>query len=206
MKYFGQFPKVMYSLTPDSSDLQVATDITFPVQILQSFADNSKYYYQTIVKDGLKPEDVAYLVYGDATLHWIVLHFNKIVDPLFQWPLSSVNLDKYVTKKYGSIGIAQSTIQTYYKIITRVSSTSDMAAIQNIEVGAAEYANTIIDFGGNSIQLVDGEVVTTFSDRSVLSAYDYEIQQNEARREINLIQVAYIDSIISSFNSLAATS
>lgn len=203
MQYFGKFPKVWYSFDDVASN-EIATDITFPVQILQPFAADSKYYYTMVIKDGLKPEDVAYIVYGDATKHWIVLIFNQIIDPLFQWPLSSTNLQNYIAAKYGNIGVAQATVKNYYKIIKRVSSTSDVPDIKQVEIGAAEYANVAIDLAGTTMQLQNGETVTTYTDRATLSMYDYELSLNDSRREITLIQKAYIDNIITSFNKLTA--
>lgn len=89
-KYLDRFPKVYYSLeTADrKTNADVVTDITFPVTLLEKYAQDSKYFYSIIIKDGLKPEDVAYLVYGNVEYHWIILHFNKIVNPQFQWHLT----------------------------------------------------------------------------------------------------------------------
>jgi hypothetical protein len=202
MKYFAKFPKVYYSFDEHPRSLEVATDITFPVHLLEKYAEDSKYYYTAVVKDGLRPEDVAFLIYGDVEKHWIVLHFNKIINPLFTWPLSSLNLDKYIEKKYGSIGVAQQQIAKYYKIIKRISSISETPTIQKIEIGATEYANVPLDLAGTDVLLNDGEIVKTIIDRETISVYDYEVQQNDLRREIRLIQTSYIDNIISSLDNL----
>lgn len=202
-KYFKKYPKAYYSFDPAGGNTRVATDITFPVSLLEKFASDSQYYYTIIVKDGLKPEDVAYLVYGDVELHWVILKFNQIVDPRFDWPLSSNNLSAYIIKKYGSIQAANQTIINYFKIIKRTSSlTPTVQASEYIEIGASEYANVPLNLGGTSYQLSDGSSVNEIIDRSTINAYDYELSLNESRREIRLIQKQYIDSIRASFNNL----
>jgi hypothetical protein len=204
-KYFDKFPKVYYSLENDGKHPQIVTDVTYSVRLLEKFANDAKYFYTQVIKDGLKPEDVAYLVYGDVQLHWVVLMFNKIVNPLFDWPVASKDFDSVIVAKYGSIDAAQTGIKTYYKVLTTISSTAaETPAVQRIEIGAAEYANVAVDLAGNDIALTNGETVKLLTDRETLSFYDWELQENEAKREIKLIQKTYVDSIKSSFNSLTS--
>lgn len=57
-------------------------------------------YYN--VKDGQKPEDVAYELYNDPELYWILLYINDIVDPFCDWLLSDKRLRDLMIKKYGA--------------------------------------------------------------------------------------------------------
>lgn len=201
--YFDKFPQVKYSLADDGSNPQTVTDVTFPVRLLQKYASDTQFFYKQIIKDGLKPEDVAFIVYGDVQLHWLVLQFNKVIDPRFEWALASKDLEIHIADKYGSIGNAGSTIHTYYKTIKRVSSKATKPSIEDrFEINQAEYANTTIDLGGASLLLGNGEIVTTYTNRDTLSAYDFEVQQNDARREIFLVQKPYVDQIRASFDTL----
>jgi len=205
-KYFDKMPKVYYSLDDNRQNPQVVTDVTFSVRLLEQYATDTKFFYTTIVKDGLKPEDVAFIVYGDVQLHWVILQFNKIINPRFEWPLSSINLDKYIIDKYGSIGNAESGVHTYLKKLTYVSSTSDTPYVRNIEIGAAEYANVAIDLAGQDYSLSNGETVTILTDRDTISFYDWEVSENEKKREIRLLQNQYVDAIRVSFNNLTKVS
>jgi base plate wedge protein 53 len=201
-KYFDKMPKIYYSLTDDRSNPEIVTDVTFSVRLLEQYAEDSKYFYTIIIKDGLKPEDVANLVYGDPQLHWIVLQFNKVINPRFEWPLSTVNLDKYIIDKYGSIGNADQSIKTYFKVITYISSTSSSPYVYNIEVTQNEYNAIVPDLAGTDYLLQNSETVTVKTDRDVLSYYDWEVSENERKREISLIQAQYVDSIRNSLNTL----
>lgn len=52
------------------------------------------------VGDDQTIEAVAFEVYGDATLHWVVILANGIVDPYREWPLKADVLIKQVFDKY----------------------------------------------------------------------------------------------------------
>jgi hypothetical protein len=208
-KYFDKFPKVRYSLNEDRSNPVVVTDVTFPVRILDKFTSDRKYYYKHIVKDGQKPEDVAYLVYGDPQLHAIILQFNSMVNPRFDWPLSSRNLELFIENKYGSIANAYTNTAAYYKVVKRYSSASTDGEpdVQKIKVNEAEYANIELDLVGTEYALANSsgdEVVRVVVEREEISAYDWELEQNEAKREIVLIQKPYIEKIRAEINALAS--
>jgi len=54
------------------------------------------------VKDGEKPEDVAFKWFGDAELHWVILMTNNITDRYYQWPLSQPQFQEHIADKYGA--------------------------------------------------------------------------------------------------------
>jgi hypothetical protein len=52
------------------------------------------------IKDGDTPEIVADKMYGDSELHWIILIFNEITNPYYDWALSQRKLEGYAFNKY----------------------------------------------------------------------------------------------------------
>jgi hypothetical protein len=54
------------------------------------------------VKDGERPEDIAFKLYGDAEYHWVVLMSNNITDRYYQWPLSQPQFQEHLADKYGA--------------------------------------------------------------------------------------------------------
>jgi len=54
------------------------------------------------VKDGEKPEDIAFKWFGDAEYHWVILMTNNITDRYYQWPLSQPQFAEHLTDKYGA--------------------------------------------------------------------------------------------------------
>ena len=54
------------------------------------------------IQEGDTPEKIAEKVYGNPEYHWIIMLVNERYDYLSDFPLSQVELQNYVEKKYGS--------------------------------------------------------------------------------------------------------
>ena len=54
------------------------------------------------VKNGEKPEDIAYKWFGDAELHWVILMTNNVTDRYHGWPMNDVQFAEFLTDKYGA--------------------------------------------------------------------------------------------------------
>lgn len=102
--YFQKFPFDLYSLD-DLQSVQLITDIFRRITISEEVQGNSSLYDQYDVKDGETPEKLADRFYGDSNYHWVILHTNEIIDPRYDWPLSSYQLGQYVISKYGEANV-----------------------------------------------------------------------------------------------------
>ena len=137
MPYFDNFPIISYDATGDKNFKQMR-DITTRIKFKTAIQNNSALFAKYNVKDGETPEAIAYREYGDTNLHWIVLVFNDILDPRYDWPLSQRDLNKFVKDKYTDPDgehhreIAQSSGVT--SILIRVEAdTVGAAAVTNFE-------------------------------------------------------------------------
>jgi len=98
--YFTLFPTLLYSFANENNGRYV-TDIMRRVKVRDRLLDEATLYDLYFVRDGETPDVLAAKMYGNAELHWILMHTNKIIDPFFEWPISSVNLNHFVENKYG---------------------------------------------------------------------------------------------------------
>lgn len=94
--YFKLFPTITY-------DNRLITDITRRTRIVEQLSIDPYALLPYVVKEGERPEDVAYYYYGDQNKVWMVHLANNIIDPYTQWPLDDSNLYQTLLKKY-SIG------------------------------------------------------------------------------------------------------
>ena len=62
------------------------------------FQDLTFFTKYTILGDD-RPDNVAHDVYGDATLDWVVLMSNNIINVQSEWPLSQADFNTYVLNK-----------------------------------------------------------------------------------------------------------
>lgn len=95
MSYFLRFPKITYMGYEN-------VDITFRAAMREKLLENVSTYEPYRIKDGDRIEDLADKLYGDSGLHWIIMLMNQISDPLYEWPLNTVELALYVSGKYGT--------------------------------------------------------------------------------------------------------
>lgn len=91
--YFSNFPLVRYN-----GELQV--NITRRAGIANQFKSNPAYYVEYTIQESDTPEIIADKIYDDASLAWIVLDMNTIVNVFEEWPKSQQALEAYVKYKY----------------------------------------------------------------------------------------------------------
>lgn len=195
MQYFDSLPKVIK--TKDGISI-LMTDLMARCSIIPEILRDPMLYYEYTIQDGDTPEIVAYKYYGDSYRYWIVLFANQITDPQWDWPLSSNDFDAYISDKYQTFN-PYSTIHHYEKIITQYDAVTQTTTTKNIIIDEETY-NSLIT-GTNTYTLPTGNVTVTVS-KAAVSFYDYELNLNESKRTINILNVNYVDQLEEQFKEL----
>jgi hypothetical protein len=178
MLYFTPFPTISYKI-PNSTKSIPVTDITRRFSVA-NFLNNSSVAFDTyFVQDGERADSVAYDYYNDVTMDWLILLVNEIHDPYFQWPLSYEEMDSYLRDKYGSIEVTQETIHHYEKIIQQQYIQNDNGTQRVVP------EKTLVVDKTTYILLSDFE-------RKTKTIYEYEVELNEDRRKIYLLDLNYL--------------
>ena len=207
MLYFDTLPKVI-TLDPNNNPILV-TNLLTRASILQNLLVNPQLFYSYDIQDGDTPEIVAAKYYGDSYRYWLVLFANQILDPQWQWPLSSQQFQAYINDKYGSaaannnqtvIAYTQSITQEYRKIYTSYDSTTANTTIINYTIDSNTYNNLITST--QTVQFASGGSCTITIDKAKIDLYTYEVEQNDAKRTINLINVIYAGQFEQELDSL----
>lgn len=104
MTYFKNFDFIKYNfaVAGEAPRIEVIPDIMKGITLNISDKDLETLTDTYIIREGMKPEEVAYILYDDPFLHWTILYVNKIVDINAEWPLDEIALRSFVTKKYGA--------------------------------------------------------------------------------------------------------
>lgn len=105
MSYFSNFP--ITSIVRDANELTVvqARNILVRAKFSNYIKNNDSLFDDYLISDGEKPETLAYQVYGRSDLHWIILLFNEMINPYYDWPLSQKELDSQLDYKYPGIAV-----------------------------------------------------------------------------------------------------
>ena len=101
MSYFNQFPLMAYDVKGDKN-YKLLPNILKRVKLRSGLRSGAFLFDNYDVIDGERPEDVAYKVFGDAQLHWVILMTNNVTDRYYQWPLSQPQFAEHLTDKYGA--------------------------------------------------------------------------------------------------------
>lgn len=208
-QFFNYYPKTFYSSNTNSTGTDTVTNIITRFSFEDTLKQNSAAFYKYVIKDSDTPEGIADKYYGDSERHWIVLLYNDIIDPQFEWPLQYSSFIEYVDKKYTANGAANTTVQTglewaqdvnnvhsYYKVVTRTGSNGNQIE-EKVQVDANTYAN--VGSSSTSYTLQDGTTITEAISTETKTYYTYENELNEAKREIKLLKKDFVADVEKEF-------
>lgn len=192
MKYFKTLPKI---LTSDSRGNEIAmTNLMARSSIIPSVLSDVSLYYEYDVQEGETPEVVAYKYYNSTEDFWVVLFSNEVLDPQWNWPLSGKNFDAFIIGKYGSISNATSRVGHYEEIITTtISDSVEPPDVKTYVIDETAYnAPTPAD---KTFTLPSGFFVNVSIQKRIVSVYDEEMNLNESKRKIKLLNKKYVGLI-----------
>jgi len=211
-RFFNYFPKTVYTANTNTSGLDTVTNIIARFGFEKTLKENSSAFYKYSVQDSDTPEIIAAKYYDNPERHWIVLMFNDIIDPQFDWPLRYENFIKFVDTKYTANGAANTTVQSglawamstnnvqsYYKIVTRTNIDND-SIVETIQVDANTYVN--VATSSSSVTLQSGDVITQTVTKSKKTYYEYEQEENESKRDITLLKPEFVSQIEKEFKKV----
>jgi hypothetical protein len=170
--YFSYFPKGVHTENR-------VTDITRRVDFRKTtLADPYAFQPYQIVGDD-RAEDIALYYYGGVEYTWLVWMSNRVIDPYFEWPMSDTNFNRYIQKKYAAQ--ANTTGQAVIDWTLNTEIDTNIVFYRNIEDPDIKiYKDTYT---------LDDSIVA--SEWEALRYYDYELELNNDRRLIQLLDKQY---------------
>lgn len=176
--YFSDLPDIDYAYKINKSGKTRTIKIKDYFHLLTTRDDIFKketLFYTYYVKDGQRPEQIAYEEYDDEQYYWVVLQVNEIEDYYNQWPLSQWELDHHLDKKYGT---KLNDIHHYETLEVR-----DEDGDILLEAGLHVPESFVFEYQPDPTQFV----YLTSRPQSV-SNLDYEYQLNDSKGEIQLLR------------------
>lgn len=210
-RYFNYFPKTLYTANNRTSGLDTVTNIISRVAFEPSLKENSASFYKYDIQESDTPEIIAGKFYDNPEKHWVVLSFNEIYDPQWDWPLPYSSFVEYVNTKYSSAEYADTAntsvtglsyamnvnnVEAYFKVVTRTN-IDNISIVEKLEVDANTWATI-----GNTTQsftLQDGSTITQTVTKEKRTYYDFENELNEQKRRINLLKPEFVDAVEKEF-------
>ena len=194
--YFRQVPNFEYvnrlADSKSSSEYIEVKNIFKRGKLKKDIFDNLMYFtkYQIVGDD--RPDNVAFQVYEDETLDWLVLLSNNIVNIQTEWPLEQQSFLNYLLNKYGSQ--ANLLQPHHYETVETKNTKGTVIVKKGLEVPQ--------DYSFEYYDRVLGKYVTTSDITSVVSNYDYEIKIENAKRSIYVLKAEYLNVVLNDMNEI----
>ena len=175
--YFENFPVIYYK----GKDV---TNLLRRVGVRTKAKTNMVMFETYDVKEGETPEMIADKLYGDSTLHWVVLMVNDITDRYHQWPMTQQQFLQYVNDKYKKADGTSGADDTHHFELAQ--SSGDTTTKIEVYNDSALYSGDL-DFYGTATPVTN---------------YEYEERLQDERRKIRLLDPRYLDDFVAEFKSL----
>ena len=179
MSYFSKFPLYSYDIKGNNVR-KLLPDILRRVKTRALIKSGGVLFDNYDVKNGEKPEDIAYKWFGDAELHWIILMTNNVTDRYYGWPLNSVQFAEYLTDKYGA---GNEDAIHHYEVTKDSGRTTGK--------GPSDYSHKV-------------EVNSDTDNASSISNREYEERDQDKKRQIQLLNKSLLGDFVAEFDRLIA--
>jgi hypothetical protein len=193
--YFKQLPKIIQK--DFSGNSVYVTNLLARSTLIKNMLANPLLFYEYNLKDNDTPDIVAYKYYGNVDRFWIVLYANQTMDPQWDWPLNGNLLESYINKKYADPNLAHH----YEKLIEQYDSVTRKTTNFVSIIDETTYNNLVPS--SNTYNISNSEVTVNINKR-VVSFHQYELELNDKKRIVKLLNKDYVLQMEAEFKRLMA--
>ena len=209
MGYFRELPNILYQsplLHKNSSRDYISIKNLFRrAKLYDYLGNNVSIFNKFVIGDGDRPDTIAESLYNDSSLDYVVVLVAGITNINHEWPLQDFQVYDYALQKYGSE--SKMFEDHHYETFEikddkgRQILPPDLIVDKDFKIdGSALRFNstyTLISEAGNT-QLDDKNEYTVSTDNiaRAVSNFEYEISENEKKREINVLRSGYLNIFV----------
>ena len=187
--YFRQVPDLDYvNRIPGSKpgDYSRVKNLFKRGKLREDIFQNLSFFEKYNIEGNDRPDNVAFKVYGDSNLDWVVLICNNILNVQSEWPITQQVFDEYLLNKYGDYNTLYNGVHHYET--TEVKNSQGVVIVpEGLEVDEG-YSITFFDS--------DAETYTILSNITTpVTNYEYEENINDKKRNIYLLKARYLNVV-----------
>jgi len=194
--YFRQVPDFEYvSRLPDAKigDYAPLKNLFKKGKLREDIFQDLAFFTKYQIKGNDRPDNVAFEVYDDSSLDWLVLLCNNIINIQTEWPLPQQQFDDYMLEKYGNYDILYSGVHHYE---TREVKNSQgviivAAGLQVPSTYSVSYYDYFIDQ-----QIDSGNIAVPITN------YEYEEKLENDKRNIYILKSQYLNIVLNDMNEI----
>ena len=186
--YFRQVPDFEYvSRLPNAkiSDYIRVKNLFKRGKLEDDIFPNLSFFTKYQIEGDDRPDNVAYKVYNDATVDWVVLLSNNYTNIQSEWPLLQNDFDRYLLDKYGTY---EKLNDTHHYETTEIKNVDGATITPAGLTVASDYSVTYYD-------AATGQEVEKENTATEVTNYEYESKIEDEKRNIYLLKPMYLNVI-----------
>jgi hypothetical protein len=196
--YFRRLPDFEYvSRLPDAKigDYITVKNLFKKAKLREDIFQDIAFFEKYKITGNDRPDNVAFEVYDDSSLDWLVLTCNNILNIQSEWPLPQQQFDNYLLDKYGDYDTLYSGIH-HYETVEEKNSQGVTIVPAGLKV-ESDYSVSYYDYFIDS-QITKTNLVTPITN------YEYEDKLEDAKRNIYLLKPRYLNIVFDDLDEMMA--
>ena len=197
--YFSQVPDFEYvSRLPNAkiSDYITVKNLFKRVFLRDEIYQNLTFFSKYSIKGEDRPDNVAYKLYDDSELDWIILMANNIINITNEWPLGQADFNRYLLEKYDDDYDKIYNGIHHYETIEVKDSNDIVIVPKGLEV-SEDFSTTYYDY-------FIGGLTTANNITRPVTNYKYEENLENKKREIFILKPEYISVVMDDIDDIEA--
>ena len=193
--YFRKLPDFEYvSRLPDAkiSDYIRVKNLFKKGYLKEDIFQDLTLFTKYQVQGNERPDNVAYKIYNDPSLDWIVLLSNNIINIQTEWPMQQYELDRYLLDKYGSY---EKLNETHHYETIEITNSSGVKIVEEGLTVDSDFSVTFYDWMIDSLETKSG--IT-----NPVTNYEYEMKKEDEKRNIFLLKSDYVHVVKDDLTSI----
>ena len=189
-KYFRQVPDFDYvSRLPQSkiSDYIKVKNLFKKGKLREDIFQDVTVFTKYQIKGDDRPDNVAYDVYDNADLDWVILLSNNIINIQTEWPLPQNDFDRVLLEKYKTYENLYSSIHHYET--TEVTNSQGVVIVPAGLHVSSTYTTAYFDYYQDSLVEVKDCI-------KPVTNYEWEEEKENKKRNIFILKNRYLGIVL----------
>ena len=194
--YFQRVPDFNYvSRLPDSKigDYIRVKNLFKKGKLREDIFQNVAFFEKYKIVGDDRPDNVAFEIYDDSSLDWLVLLSNNVLNVQSEWPLPQTDFDRFVLDKYGDYDTLYNGIH-HYETEEVKNSRGVTIVPARLQVDASYYVS-YYDFFIEQ-QIATGNISIPITN------YEYEEKVENDNRNIFLLKKDYVGIVLNDMEEI----
>ena len=186
--YFKQVPNFEYiSRLPDAkiSDYIAVKNLFKRGHLREDIFQDLTFFTKYKVQGDDRPDNIAYSLYEDASLDWVILLSNNIINIQSEWPMPQVDLDRYLLDKYGSY---EALHNVHHYETQEIKNSSGVTMVKEGLTVESDFSVEFYDWIIDSFETKQGTAIP-------ITNYEYEMKIEDDKRNIFTLKPRYINIV-----------